>query len=129
MSDNKLQDKSCTLLGKKIAREIRKKTLTENDIYQVYGTLLQSGEKETLALLATNKIGRESPMYDTVREQILEQENYLINPVEVAEGVTSCPKCGSNKTFSAQKQTRGSDEPMTTFSRCVKCHYNWSYSG
>ena len=118
------------------SKKTRKLTeLCENmdtdDVYQIYGMLLKdtSEKKDTFYQVKKGRIGWNSPIYDKVREQIQEQENYLINPIEVAEGVSTCPKCQSNKTFSVQKQVRSSDEPMTTFLRCVRCSYTWTYSG
>lgn len=58
-----------------------------------------------------------------------EQDDFLVNPFQVEEGVLQCPKCGKNRTFSFQKQTRGADEPMTTFAQCVECKHKWVYSG
>ena len=56
-------------------------------------------------------------------------DDYLTKPFEVVDGVVTCPKCQGMKTWSVQKQTRSSDEPMTTFSRCALCNHQWSYSG
>ena len=36
-----------------------------------------------------------------------------------------CPKCGHNKAFFWEEQTRASDEPETSFFRCVKCKHTW----
>ena len=58
-----------------------------------------------------------------------EQDDFIVTPFEVAEGVLKCPKCSHMKTFSFSKQTRSADEPMTTFSQCVKCKHKWTYSG
>lgn len=43
------------------------------------------------------------------------------NEVDATEGSITCNRCGSTETISYQKQTRSSDEPMTTFWSCVKC--------
>jgi DNA-directed RNA polymerase subunit M/transcription elongation factor TFIIS len=57
-----------------------------------------------------------------------QEDNFLKNPFEVQEGVLEC-RCGSKRVFSYQKQTRGADEPMTTFAQCVKCGNKWIYNG
>ncbi len=36
-----------------------------------------------------------------------------------------CPKCGYETAFWWTQQTRASDEPETTFFRCVKCKHTW----
>lgn len=40
-----------------------------------------------------------------------------------------CGKCGHNKTFHFQAQTRSADEPMTNFLECVQCGNEWKFSG
>lgn len=39
----------------------------------------------------------------------------------------TCPKCGHDKAFFMQIQTRSADEPMTTFYKCClqKCSHRW----
>lgn len=100
-------------------------------IYQCIGLLLQDKKrlKELAKQVKAGKIGWKSPSYDEIAEKIEEFDSYLDKPFEVVEGVAECGKCGSKKTWSVQKQTRSSDEPMTTFSRCVMCGNEWSYSG
>jgi transcription elongation factor S-II len=47
---------------------------------------------------------------------------------DVGKGATDtfkCGKCKQRKTVSYQKQTRSSDEPMTTFVFCVMCGNRW----
>ena len=58
----------------------------------------------------------------------IEQDNFLIKPLEIEEGVLEC-KCGSKRVFSYQKQCRGGDESSTTFAECVACKSKWIYSG
>ena len=58
----------------------------------------------------------------------IEQDNFLIKPLEIEEGVLEC-KCGSKRVFSYQKQCRGGDESSTTFAECVACKAKWIYSG
>jgi DNA-directed RNA polymerase subunit M len=36
-----------------------------------------------------------------------------------------CPKCGHLIAEYWQSQTRGADEGMTTFYRCLKCKFTW----
>jgi len=107
-------------------------------VYQTIGDILALGvlgeiTKTTLKPILKNlkkkKVGWYNPIYDDIRKKLDEYDDYLVNPFEVAEGVAECGKCGSWKTFSCQSQRRGGDEPMTTFSKCVKCGAEWTYSG
>lgn len=103
-------------------------------VYQIIGDLLENGSdikalKELSIRIKNKRIGWEHPVYDKIREKIEEYDDYLVNPFEVAEGIAECRKCGSKKTFSNQKQTRSSDEPMTTFTKCANCGNEWTYSG
>lgn len=97
--------------------------------YQVSGLLLQKEAKDVLTDIKEKRFGWNSDIYSDVANTIKEYDEYLIKPFEVAEGVSECKKCGSKKTWSVQKQTRSSDEPMTTFTRCVSCGHQWTYSG
>jgi DNA-directed RNA polymerase subunit M len=36
-----------------------------------------------------------------------------------------CPKCNNREIAYWQVQTRGADEGMTTFYRCIKCKFTW----
>jgi hypothetical protein len=100
-------------------------------IYQVVGTLLTQtvSMKDTLNHVKAGEIGWNDPCYRNVADKLKEHDDYLVKPFDIAEGVTQCLKCGSKKTWSVQRQTRSSDEPMTTFSRCVDCGHQWSYAG
>lgn len=100
--------------------------------YQVVGLVLMNANKQLKPLLKAvkkGKVGWKSPSYDDVTARLDEHDDYLVTPFEVVEGVVDCPKCGGSKTWSVQKQTRSSDEPMTTFSCCVTCGHKWRYSG
>jgi len=100
-------------------------------LYQMVGDIIQNKKnlRDVLGPLKKGKVGWKHPMYDKIDSLIQEHDDYIVKPFEVVDGVVECPKCSSMKTFSVQKQTRSSDEPMTTFSRCVKCGYDWVYSG
>jgi len=100
-------------------------------VYQIIGMLLNKNLsiKEIACEVKKGNIGWKNQTYDTIRKKIEEYDDYLVKPFEVVEGVVQCGKCHSRKTWSVQKQTRGGDEPMTTFSKCVECGNQWSYSG
>jgi DNA-directed RNA polymerase subunit M/transcription elongation factor TFIIS len=101
-----------------------------DNIYQIIG-LIQSGTslKDIRQICRNNKFGWQNPCFDKISTKITEFDDYLAKPFDIADGVVECPKCGSTKTWSVQKQTRASDEPMTTFSRCAACGHNWRYAG
>jgi|UniRef100_A0A6C0IUT6 DNA-directed RNA polymerase subunit M/transcription elongation factor TFIIS len=47
--------------------------------------------------------------------------------IETYTSLYRCSKCGKRNTYFTQAQTRGADEPMTTFVRCVEkgCGNRW----
>lgn len=100
-------------------------------VFQFVGSILQnrSTVKEGLAEVKAKNVGRKNEFYTQIRDQLEETYQYLIKPFDVSEGVVECPKCKSKKTFSVQRQTRGGDEPMTTFSVCTDCGKDFVYSG
>jgi DNA-directed RNA polymerase subunit M/transcription elongation factor TFIIS len=129
------QQKNCQTFEKYIFEQVEKaENATELYlwcIYQVVGLLIQDASemKSIAGAVKAGRIGWKSPTYDTVSAKIEEFDEYLAKPFEVVEGVVECGKCHSKKTWSVQRQTRSQDEPMTTFSRCVECGHQWSYSG
>ena len=124
-----MRDQFKTLLPSSVLKALVKAECDEQTAFQVYGLLLQGSSKEDVVnLIQTGRIGFKSPVFDEYEKSQQEHDDFMCNPVNVVEGVVTC-SCGSKRTFSTQKQTRGSDEPLTTFSRCVECGKTWSYSG
>jgi DNA-directed RNA polymerase subunit M/transcription elongation factor TFIIS len=98
-------------------------------IYQTIGDVLNGTDLKTIVKNIKNEmVGWKHPYYTQIKNIIDEHDEFIVNPFEVEEGVTTC-RCGSERVFTYQKQTRGADEPMTTFAKCVKCKAQWSYSG
>jgi DNA-directed RNA polymerase subunit M/transcription elongation factor TFIIS len=99
-------------------------------VYQVIGDIIVSVTLEDIIKnIKTKMVEWNHSIFTDIKKRIEEHDEFIINPFEVEEGVTTCGKCGSGRVFTYQKQTRGADEPMTTFAKCVKCKVNWSYSG
>lgn len=82
-----------------------------------------------LSRLKTDKIRWRNPFFNKAACDESEQDNFIEHPFEVHEGALECLKCHSKRVFSFQKQTRGADEPATTFAQCVQCNNKWTYSG
>jgi DNA-directed RNA polymerase subunit M/transcription elongation factor TFIIS len=96
---------------------------------QVIGDILEGRSlKDVLTGIKSGKTAWSHESFDTSSRQLTEQDDFIENPFEVEEGVLEC-KCGSKRVFSYSKQTRGADEPMTTFAICVACDAKWTYSG
>jgi DNA-directed RNA polymerase subunit M/transcription elongation factor TFIIS len=98
-------------------------------IYQVCGDIIASKKlKDILASLVITKLEWNHKMYDTIRANIKEQDDFTECPFEVEEGVLTCG-CGSSKVFSYCKQTRGGDEGTTSFAKCMECNASWTEGG
>lgn len=95
-------------------------------VYQTIGDIL-SGKKLAiiLSLIKNGKIGWKHPAFDSVTLKQAEQDEFIINPFEVEDGVLEC-HCGSKRVFSYSKQCRSSDEPTTTFAECMSCKARWT---
>jgi len=99
-------------------------------LFQTVGDILKGANLKKLCQnIKKSMIGWDHPDYNDVKHRIEEHDEFIINPFEVEEGVTKCNKCGSERVFTYSKQVRSSDEPMTTFAKCVKCKEKWTYSG
>ncbi len=85
--------------------------------------------KPILKNLKDNNIGWNHSCYDSSKFKQQEQDDFLVNPFHVEEGVNECKKCKSKRVISYQIQERSCDEPMTTYCTCIKCGIQWSYAG
>lgn len=81
--------------------------------------------KQIVEILLEEQIGYNSVHFDEIKSLQEEQDNFIIKPFEIEEGVLECGKCGSKKTFSYSKQTRGGDEGTTVFAVCANCNARW----
>jgi len=52
----------------------------------------------------------------------------LIRGSKVVEGITDCPKCGSDRILKVIVSIRSSDEPDVNILTCTKCAYRWTVS-
>jgi DNA-directed RNA polymerase subunit M/transcription elongation factor TFIIS len=107
------------------------------NLYQIIGDIL-NGEKlkNILSNIKAGKLGWEHSNFSEMKIRMEEQDNFIENPFEVAEGVFECRailkngiKCGSKRVFSYTKQCRSSDEPESVFATCCACGAQWTYSG
>jgi DNA-directed RNA polymerase subunit M/transcription elongation factor TFIIS len=103
----------------------------KTQVYEDIGseTDLEKIEDYIKTVLETNKLGWNHKCFDQVRKGQQEQDDFILNPFEVEEGVVECKKCGSWKVYSVSVQTRAADEPMTTMAHCTICKTKWSYNG
>ena len=81
--------------------------------------------KQIYEKLKNNNIQFNTEEFFNYQKEIDELDDFLNNPFEVDEGVLICNKCGSNKTYSYTKQTRGGDESTTVFAMCSNCQARW----
>lgn len=101
-------------------------------LYNIYQFINEyksgSNIQQKLKEIKEEKIHWKNKYYTDMIDKEIEQDNFLIRPIEIEEGVLEC-KCGSKRVFSYQKQCRGGDESSTTFAECVACKAKWQYSG
>jgi DNA-directed RNA polymerase subunit M/transcription elongation factor TFIIS len=101
------------------------------NIFQIINEVKTVKNINLQSLLKTIKDGKLYWKHDFFKDMIekeVEQDNFLIKPFEIEEGVLEC-KCGSKRVFSYSKQSRSADEPMSTYATCVACNAKWVYSG
>lgn len=77
--------------------------------------------KEFFLTIKKKKFVYEHGNYDLIRKEIQEEEDFIMNPPVVDEGVIQCKRCKSSRTISFNKQTRSGDEAVSVFVRCVDC--------
>lgn len=77
--------------------------------------------KEFFSTIKKKKFVYEHGNFDIIRKEIQEEEDFILNPPVVDEGVIQCKRCKSSRTISFNKQTRSGDEAVSVFVRCVDC--------
>jgi DNA-directed RNA polymerase subunit M/transcription elongation factor TFIIS len=99
-------------------------------IYEIIGEKIAGKScSEIISNLKNHKYEWNNEFFIPNKICIEENDEFIMNPFEVEEGVLTCSKCGNNRTYSYSKQTRSSDEPMSTFAQCMNCKFKWVYSG
>ena len=81
--------------------------------------------KDILDELKNGNILWKHPSMDIYRKEEEEQDEFIVNPFQVEEGIVEC-RCGSKRVYSYSKQTRSGDEGITSFHQCLKCKSKWS---
>jgi hypothetical protein len=76
---------------------------------------------ELFAWIKSNPFAYGNDVFHTSKQIIDEEDDFIINPPIVDEGVNQCRRCKSFRTFSFTKQTRSSDEASTVFVSCTEC--------
>ena len=115
-----------------IEEEIFKKSNDDPKIYKsiIYDVTMDIIDHRPIdKVLSQEKFGWNHEDFSEIIFKQREQDDFIVNPFEVEEGVLTCPKCSKSRTFSYSKQTRSADEPMTTFATCMNCRHKWTYSG
>ena len=120
-------------LSKKYVWAICHRTQTPLRAYQMVGKLIFNYEKKKNGedyidpqKILWEPLGEEweSCLYDKEKKDIEKLYSEAGKPT-VKEGAIRCKRCGKNKCFYYQIQTRSADEGMTTFYTCTECGNRW----
>jgi DNA-directed RNA polymerase subunit M/transcription elongation factor TFIIS len=107
-----------------------------NSFYNIYGLIMKSVNngkiekdklKEIFTDLSNKKTTFNLSMFNDSREKYLMTFKLNTSEILIEEGIDTCGKCSKSRTTRVQLQTRGADEPMTNFVRCVNCGNRWRY--
>lgn len=99
------------------------------NIYQTINDILKGNKlPELLSSIKKGNVNFKHESYNDMINEEVEQDNFIIKPFEIEEGVLEC-KCGSKRVYSYSKQSRSADEPMSTYAQCMSCKSKWVYSG
>lgn len=131
-------------MRKNLKRGIKKKELNETlfkmtylkiSLTVLYGIYSQKDSKNIKELitestnnLKSNYTGFQHPNFKTISDSDYIEQTNIETPLKVVEGVYVCAKCKGKKTFYYQRQTRGIDEPFTTFCSCTICGNKWKFN-
>lgn len=109
-----------------ICNYIQKQFEKKSDVYMCFYELyceyqLQPNKEHLFEFLKNKKFLYDSDAFQEISERIKEEENFIISPPKLSEGIMVCKFCKSKKTISYEKQTRSSDEQSTIFVKCMDC--------
>lgn len=126
------QPKNIEIIEKYIHKRAEKDndydSMYNNILYQTIGDIIIGiSPADIVNNIKKDLVGWNNPAFTNVKNRMDEHDDFIVNPFEVEEGVTQC-KCGSERVFTYSKQVRSSDEPMTTFAKCVECKAQWTLS-
>ena len=94
-------------------------------IYEIICMIKEKGLDLTISYLKNDKLLWSNPIFEKEKVKIEEENNFIVCPYELSEGVLVCRKCNCRKIYSFSKQTRSMDEPTTVFALCSVCGYKW----
>jgi len=82
---------------------------------------------DILEVVKTNKMNYNSFFYEPYKEEIRKELKKSQIPVDVIEGIFTCPMCNLKYTQHYSVQTRRADEPPTVFIHCLNkdCKHKW----
>src|SRR5574343_260451 len=83
-------------------------------------------QKNIDSMLKKNQLLWNHPTFALAKVKLEEENDFIICPYEISEGILTCRKCGCKKIFSFTKQTRSLDEPTTVFALCSQCGNRWA---
>jgi DNA-directed RNA polymerase subunit M/transcription elongation factor TFIIS len=99
-------------------------------LYQTIGDIMNEKKlKDILSQIKKKKLGWDHECYKEISNSIDEQNEFIQNPFEVAEGVFQCRNCGSKRVYSYTRQDRSCDEGTSVYCQCVACRINWRERG
>ena len=88
----------------------------------------QISMQDAIEHLLSNQIGWDCAMFNKFVDNERRDIMNMTKPLEIEEGIYTCPKCKGKKTNHYSRQMRSADEPATTFITCANkdCQYKWS---
>ena len=100
------------------------------NIYQISCDILHDMSLDTIITNIRNgAIGWNHNMFFEISQKLNEQDDFILNPFEVAEGVLQCTRCGGSRTLSYSRQVRSCDEGTSVYASCMECKNSWVHSG
>lgn len=106
-------------------KKILDKETTDADLQKFIFYELISSADDFKINLKTKKYLFHHDIFNSVYDEIKEEDDFLNNPIKIEDGVIECSRCKSLKTFSYSKQTRASDEGTSVFVTCSQCHFKF----
>jgi DNA-directed RNA polymerase subunit M/transcription elongation factor TFIIS len=102
----------------------------KQNLYDLIGIMITSGMNKAYKYIKNVRSMEGIERYDCdeysdIIQNYKEEDEYILNPISIEEGVNTCNKCKSKRTISYSRQTRSADEGTTVFCVCGDCGAKW----
>ena len=106
---------------------MKKKYPSNTTLYLIFYELFVEYQTQPSTWHLKELISKENFLYNhqnfhDLKQHVQEEDEFIVSPPQLSEGIMTCKFCNGTKTLSYEKQTRSADEQSTIFVKCLTCN-------